>query len=702
MDAANKDILWRVHIIFVLMCLFGIGIICKVVTIQFVEGKYWKNRADSLTLGERTIEAQRGNIYSSDGSLLTTSMPIYEMRMDMKVLDDKLFYKGIDSLSLLLSQLFEDKSPWQYKQELVKARKQEDTYKLLQRNVSYTQYKEMKTWPLFRLGRFKSGLRAEKKSKREKPFQTLASRTLGYAVEGIQPVGIEGAFDKYLKGISGKKFMRKISGNTWMPLNDDNEIEPHNGNDIVTTLDINIQDVASNALRKQLIARNAEHGCAVVMEVSTGEIKAIANLEKTNLGEYEENYNYAVGENAQPGSTFKLMALMAALDDQKIKLTDSLNLENGKHLYFDSWMKDAEVHSKNKVTLKEAFEISSNVGISKAICNAYGRTPNSFIEKLYKMNLNQSIGLQIPGEATPYIKKAFGKNWSGTSLPWISIGYEISMTPLQILTFYNAVANNGKMIKPLFVKAISEHGKTIKSFSSQVINEAIASPSTIAKAKMLLEGVVENGTAKNIKSVNYKIAGKTGTAQIADSKHKSHDTLQYQASFVGYFPADHPKYSIIVVINSPKLIYYAAQTAAPVFKEIADKIYSTNLDLRKETIEEAKTLPYYSLPEIKSGDKSDLFLVCKNLGIGIQGQNTDVSWVNGKPGIDRKNINFTEKKIRKGETPNVIGMGMRDAVYMLENVGLRPKAYGRGSVIRQSPMPGSKLEKGQQIHIFLG
>ena len=674
--------------------------------IQFVHGDYWKSKADSINISYRNIEAQRGNIYASDGSLLSTSLPIYELRMDMKTefITDKIFNDNIDSISFLFSKTFPEKSSSQYRMELVKARKQGERFHLLQRDVNYSQYKEIKTWPIFRLGKYKSGLRAEKKSRRKKPFENLALRTLGYVMDGVQPVGIEGAFDKYLSGVSGKQLMQKISGNIWMPINSDNELEPKNGSDIITTIDINIQDVANNALKKQLIESDAVHGTAIVMDVSSAEIKAIANLTKTSNGDYEETYNYAIGGSTEPGSTFKLMSIMTGLEDGLINLTDSVDLEKGEHSYYDRTMRDSHDPEARKVTIKRAFEISSNVGISKALYKAYAKKPELFIDRINKMSLNRSIGLQIPGEIAPKIKNTHDKNWSGTSLPWMSIGYEINMTPLQILSFYNAVANNGKMVKPIFVKEIREHGKLIKSFSAEVINESIASSATLAKARELLEGVVENGTATNIRSTEYKIAGKTGTAQISDGKQSYHsDTVKYQASFVGYFPADNPKYSIIVVINSPNNgIYYGSATAAPVFKEIADKIYSTNLEIRRDSKLPPNQVLTASVPDTKSGDKNDLLQVCQDLGITIEANNMDAEWVYSRPSSKVKTLSLSEKKIRKGETPNVLGMGMRDAIFILENAGLQTRSFGRGSVIKQSPLPGSKLEKGKQVNIFLG
>ena len=553
---SNKQkLIRRVYPIYMLLILFGIGIIFKIGQVQFIEGDHWQELAKSYSTKHRKIDAIRGNIYASDGSLIATSVPKYEVRFDLnaEAITNDLFAKNIDTLCLELSKLLPEKSKNQWKAELTQARKNGARYHLIRRKLSYTQIKKMRQFPLFNRGKYKGGFISIQQNKREKPFQVLASRTIGYSRDNSKPVGLEGAYNKVLSGTQGMQLMQKIAGGIWMPIEDENEIEPEDGADVVTTIDINIQDVAENALLEQLIKQDADHGCVVLMEVATGEVKAIANLNKTKSGKYWETYNYAVGESTEPGSTFKLASLIAALEDGYIDLTDSVETGKGVFKFYDRKMYDSRVGGYGKITIKRAFEVSSNIAVARTISENYRSNPQKFIDRLYKMNLHQKLGIEIYGEGEPRIKSANDPTWSGISLPWISHGYEVSLTPLQILTFYNAVANDGKMVKPRFVKEIRKIGVPIKTFGPEVINPAICSKATIEKAKAMLEGVVQQGTATNLKNANFKIAGKTGTAQIYNAKtgYKTDKQVSYQASFVGYFPANNPMYSCIVVVNAP-------------------------------------------------------------------------------------------------------------------------------------------------------
>jgi cell division protein FtsI (penicillin-binding protein 3) len=682
----KKDILWRVYSVYFFICLFGAAIIFQTVRIQFVEGAHWRKMADSTTTDYRTIEAVRGNIYAEDGSLLATSLPIYEVRMDVnaETLTESIFNKNLDSLCYHLSELFQNKPAKEYKKALRAARRNGDRYFLLHREVSFNELKVLRTFPMFRMGRYKGGLITIQKSRRERPFQLLASRTIGYERAG-QPVGLEGAFNAYLMGISGKRLSRKLSGGNWMPVNpdnDENEIEPQDGNDLMSTIDINIQDVAEHSLYTQLALHNADHGCVVLMEVSTGAIKAIANLGRDAEGTYSEKYNYAVGESTEPGSTFKLASLVCAIEDGYVDITDSVNTTGGNTKFYDRVMKDSHEGGFGKITIQRAFEVSSNVGISKVIYQNYAKQPQKFVDHLVKMHLGQPLGLQIPGEADPIIKSTKDKYWYGTTLPWMSIGYEVQMTPLQILSFYNAIANNGKIVKPMFVTEVQKKGKCIKAFKPVIENEVICSQATITKVKQMLEGVVERGTATNLKNDLYKIAGKTGTAQIADgnSSYKT-SKMRYQASFVGYFPAENPKYSCIVVVNEPSNgIYYANVVAAPVFKDIADKVFAARLDMHKDIDQEAPTL--VTAPIAKTGIRKEkaLEVFCPSL--------TD-------------NYQEEEKKWKEDEIPDVKGMGLQDAIFLLENKGIQVKVIGKGTIARQSLEAGSNYEKGVEMVLEL-
>jgi cell division protein FtsI (penicillin-binding protein 3) len=698
--SVKKEILFRVALVYFGMLVLAIMIIGKLLYIQFAEGSHWQERAGRMTIRDITIEPNRGNIYASGNRLLATSMPYYEIRMDLRAagLTDRLFSNNIDSLCLALAGLFRDKPAAAYRAELVKARQDEKRYHLLQRRVSHDQLKELRKFPLFRLGQNTGGLIVINDYQRIQPYQNLASRTIGYTNKGESGnvVGIEGAYDHHLRGVAGLKLMQRISGNAWMPLNDRNEVEPRDGLDVVTTIDIDIQDVATSALLRQLIAHRAHHGTAILMEVKTGDIKAIANLERNSRGGYSETYNYALGESTEPGSTFKLMSLMAALEDGLIKLEDSIDTGNGEIYYYGHRISDARRGGYGKLSVREVFELSSNVGTTKIIDHYYRGKEKEFINRLYRMNLNEKTGVEIRGEGVPDIKYPGSKFWSALSLPMMSIGYEVRMTPLQILTFYNAVANNGRMVRPRFVSSLQHNGNIIEYFPVEVINPSICSPSTIRSARRMLEGVVESGTAINLSSANYKIAGKTGTAQIANEKYgyRMNSQVSHQASFVGYFPADNPRYSCIVVVNSPSNnVYYGNLVAGPIFREIADKVYASSLDMHEPLI--ARNRVPADPPYSKSGNRKDLTAVLDRLGVPYTQGEGGSEWVST---IRRDEfVELRRRDTPAGFIPDVSDMSLMDALYLLENGGLRVVARGRGKVNSQSISPGTPARPGQRI-----
>lgn len=674
----------------------------QTINLQYIEGSKWREKAEQLTMAYRNIEAVRGDIYASDGSLLATSIPIYEIRFDANTdaLTDKIFNDNVDSLAYLLSQVFSGKSHRQYKSELIAARKKKARYHLIKRNVKYTELKEVKHFPIFRRGKYKGGFIYTQKNRREKPFKVLASRTIGYQREGNN-VGLEAAYGKELTGIEGKRWEQKIAGGVWKPISDENKIEPIDGSDIYTTIDINIQDVAENALLKQLVEQEADHGCVALMEVSTGEVKAIANLKRNKNGTYSERYNYVIGESTEPGSVFKLAALMVAFEGGYLDLDDMVDTENGTTKFYDRTMYDSHVGGYGKITVKRAFEVSSNVAVSKLINRIYSKKSQEFIDRLYSMNLNQRLGVEIPGEGSPLIKSTNDPTWSGVTLPWMSIGYETQMTPLQILTFYNTVANDGKMVKPKFVKEIKQRGKLISEYKTETINNAICSKETIRKAKIMLEGVVENGTAVNLKNSVYKIAGKTGTAQIANDKYGyySETGKSYQASFVGYFPADNPKYTCIVVVNAPsKNVYYGNLVAGPIFKEVADKVYATSIEIHHE-IDKKENVAKSRIPYAKDGYYNDLTTIYNEFEIEKNTIEGSPDWASVSTGD--KSVQMSEKKIMSAYVPDVTGMSIRDAVYILENRGMIVKFSGQGEVKKQSIAPKSLIKKGLKIILEL-
>ena len=699
----KKDILWRVYLVYFFMCLFGAAIVGRIVFIQFVEGDKWISKAENTTTKLKDIEAVRGNIYAEDGSLLATSIPIYEVRFDPNcdALKDVVWDENIDSLCISLSILFDDKTATEYKRDLIGAKENGARYHLIKRNVKYTQLKKMREFPIFKRGRYKGGFIFMQQNKRQKPFRQLAARTIGYDRDGLKPVGLEGAYRTELKGIEGKRLMQKIGGGVWMPLNADNEIEPQDGSDIVTTIDVNIQDVAHRALLEQLELHNADHGCVVMMEVSTGEIKAIANLSRGKDGDYYEQYNYAIGESTEPGSTFKLASVIAALEEGLVNVTDSVDTGNGRYKFYDQVMTDSKFGGHGKMTFGEALVVSSNIGISKVINDAYAKNPQAFVDRLYKMNLQQSLGVEIAGEGEPLIKSTKDKSWSGVTLPWMSIGYEVQMTPLQILTFYNAIANDGRMVTPKFVDEVQVRGKTIRKIKTQVINESICSKSTIEKIKPLLEEVVENGTARNLKNAHFKIAGKTGTVQIANDKYgyKYDSKVSHQASFVGYFPAESPKYSCIVVVNAPSNnVYYGNLVAGPIFKEIADKVYANSVEIHEE-LQQQELMAHNTIPVSKNGSQKDLVKVFKKLAVATDVQSLDNQWAITRTGTE--SVEIQVRKVITGLVPNVVGMAATDAIFLLENAGLGVKIQGKGTIKSQSIKPGLRVGIGDQITLEL-
>lgn len=683
--------------------------------IQFKEGAEWKAKAEAFNTQVHEIQAVRGNIFDINGNLLATSLPYYEVAVDINApsIDKKLFEAKVDSLGAMIADLFKDKSAKQYIKLLRKARKSGDRYVVLKRNVPYKDLQTLKTFPIFKKGK-RGGLVTLQTNKRERPFKMLAARTIGMTRDGVKPVGLEGAYDTLLKGISGQRLMQKIAGDVWRPINDENEVEPKDGSDLYTTIDINIQDVAENALMNTLIKNKASHGCAILMEVKTGEIKAIANLTRDgkDSSAYSESLNYAIGYATEPGSTFKLASYLAVMDDYNLSLDEKIQVGNGEVTYYNKTIKDSHTPESPVLTLKRAFEVSSNVAAAKTIVKYYSKNPQQYIDKLKSFHLNQKLGLAIPGEANPLIKETKSKDWSGLSLPQISYGYESLITPLQTLTLYNAIANDGKMVKPRFEREIKHNGKTVKTFTTEVIAEQIVKPSTIKKAKEMLEGVVENGSGKGLNITAFKVGGKTGTAQIArvGVKRGSGKTAygdvgdrNYQASFVGYFPADKPLYTCIVIINSPSNgIYYGGLVAGPVFKEIAEKVYSSSLDFL-EPINNKQNLLTKAPGSIKSKN-DEMIIASKALKLPTKSNATEDGYVSRNPSDSSRislQTNNLESQLKKGIVPNLNGLSAKDALFLLENSGFHVKLFGIGSVKKQSIEAGQKFNKGDKITLIL-
>ncbi len=695
----KKSILLRVRVVFLAFLIFGIAVLYRIVHLQFIEGERWKTMADEIGLQYRNIKATRGNIYSDNGSLLLTSLPFYRLAFDPTVASDDLFKSNIDSLSLLLSRFFKDKRPSDYKRLIESARLKGREYLILNRDeITYQDKKSLARWPVFREGRMKGGVIFEKIDKRFYPFSYLGYRTIGYVNQNNEGAGLEYSFNKYLAGKDGEALFRKVAGGRWRQIYDGSEIRPEDGLDILTTIDINLQDVAQSALLRGLMEHEADYGCVVVMEVKTGEIKAISNLSRTSNGQYAEIYNYAVGSQGltEPGSTFKLASIIALLEETNISLSDSIETEKGTYQYYDRIMPDHKPGGFGKITVKDAFAKSSNIAISKLVQAHFGNNPQRFINHLNDIGLGNPVGFQMVGEGHPYIKDTTDKTWSGVSLPWMSIGHELTMTPLQTLTFYNAIANEGKMIQPVIVKATMKAGVRKHQFSSAVLNKKICSDETLDKVKILLRAVVEEGTASNIKHSHYPIAGKTGTSQkLVNGRY----SRSYYTSFVGFFPADDPKYSCIAVIDNPKgYRQYGSDVAAPVFKEIADNIYARDLELH-EPLEEDFYVDHSIFPVIRGGYLPELQLICNELSISNHVRE-EAEWVNTKTSANA--VLWVSSNYKPGLIPDVEGMTLRDAIPLLENEGLKVYYTGRGRVIRQSEAPGKKALKGSTIKLELG
>ncbi len=700
----DKQIIFsRVYLVYGMICLFAMIILGQVVNVQIIQGDKWRAKEEALTRNYREIDAVRGNIYASDESLLATSIPKYEVRFDANTdaLTDTYFNENVDSLAIKLAELFPENSRTEYLTDLKMARAKGKRYHLIKRNVKFTELKILKKFPIFRKGKYKGGFIHVQQNKRVRPFKILAARTIGYEREGSKPVGLEGAYSKELSGVKGEQWMQKISGGVWMPISENGGKDPEDGSDVYTTIDVNIQDVAYIALRRQLETHEADHGCVAIMEVSTGDVKAIANLKRNKSGTYYESYNYVVGESTEPGSTFKLASLMAAFEDGYLDLDDIEDTENGVTKFYDHVMRDSRIGGYGKISIKESFVKSSNVAISKAINRVYAGNPQGFVDRLYEMNLNKKLGIEIAGEGSPLIKSTDDEYWSGISVPQMSIGYEVQMTPLQILTFYNAVANDGKMVKPRFVTEIRQSGKLVKKFDTEVINNSICSKKTIKMAKEMLEGVVEEGTAKNLKNSRYKIAGKTGTAQIANAKYgyKSDSKVSHQGSFVGYFPADNPKYTCIVVVNAPsKNVYYGNLVAGPIFKEVADKVYASSIQIHDQ-LDTKEHLAISRIPYAKEGSYDDLSKVYAALNIKTSQEGVSPEWA--KVSTGEKEVKVYKKRIPEIYVPDVTGMSIKDALYILENKGLSVQFSGNGVVKKQSISPGEKMIKGKNIILEL-
>ncbi len=651
----DKKILNRVYLIAIPLFLTAVAVLVKLLFIQYAEGPTLRAEAEQEVVKEIRIPADRGNIYSSDGKLLATSMPVYTLYFDPLTVKEEVLADSLGKLSTGLARLFPQKTQRQWASYLQEKRAAGSRYVFLAKEVSFTDLQKIRALPIFNLGRFKGGLIYEQQNYRKMPLGKIAERTIGYDKLRAQ-TGIEGAFSHYLSGRDGIRLKQKVSNGNWKPLTDHYEVEPEDGLDIITTIDARIQDIAHHELLAALERFEADHGCIVVMEVATGAIKAIANLGRTEKGTYFEKRNYAVWESTEPGSTFKLASVLVALEDGVADTNTLVDTQNGIWEIYNTKIKDSNYKNGRggygEISLKRAFELSSNVGIVKLVYEKYRHEESRFVDRLYTMGLNRRLGLSILGEGKPIIPQKEDPRWSGITLPWMSFGYTVSLTPLQLLSLYNAVANEGVMVKPRFVEEIRKHGRTIEENPKTILNPAICSQETLGKVRAMLEGVVQQGTAKNLKNAIVPLAGKTGTCQ---TNYWKQENRGYQASFAGYFPADKPKYSCIVVVNEPNyhVGYYGSAVAAPVFKAIAEKIY---LDTPQEIT-----------PKPRENALAETRLPSKEFKV----------------------------------LPNLRGLNGADVISTLENKGLRVLTEGNGKVHWQYPAPGTPLDQLKTVQIKL-
>ncbi|WP_370390840.1 penicillin-binding protein [uncultured Winogradskyella sp.] len=650
------------------MFVFAIAVVFKLCSIQFVQGDTYRALAEKRTVKEFEIPANRGNVYSVDGSLLATSIPKYDIRIDAVQPKDAVFEKYLGPLADSLSR-YHGKSSSYYKNNIRKARKNRNRYFLLARNISYSDYIRFRNFPMLQLGAIKGGLIVEQTTRREHPMGEIAARSIGY--ERIDEnnyatrVGIDGAFgEDYLRGKKGKRLKQKIGNGQWKPIADFDQIEPQDGYDVYTTIDVNIQDIAHHSLLGQLEKYEAEHGCVVVMDVKSGEIRAISNLARTSKGTYYERLNYAVGESHEPGSTFKVIAMMAALEDKVIDTSTIIDTQNGIKYFYGRTISDSHRGGYGKISAARTLEVSSNIGLATIIDDNYSNQPEKFLDRLAQWRLDKPLGVSIIGEGKPIIPRPGDRIWSRNALPSMAYGYNLSMTPLQTLAFYNAIANNGELVKPRFIKAVKSFDKDIEVFEKEVLVDKICSDETLSKIREILKNIVVRGTGSRMYSETFSMAGKTGTARTdyANFEEWKKDK-KYISSFAGYFPVNNPKYSCIVVIHKPstEVGYYGADVSGPVFKRIAQKIY-----IDTPVVDEVESVEF-------------------------QDQTVENDF----------NTYYDKAQKYKELMPDVTGMAAMDAVTLLENlqVKVKVKLRGSGTVKRQSIQKHQKLEPNQTIEL---
>ena len=715
----KKDILWRVYLSFLGIVILGLIVIGKAFYIQQVQGDFWTKMDNNLHLKYLPVEAERGTIYSEDGNMLSTSVPVFDVYVDfaaegLREKDGSRFRDNIDTLSICLSNLFNDKTAQEYQKQMKLANKNKDRYYLLKKKISFVEYQQLRDFPLVKLGKNKSGFIVVSKDKRINPYVLLANRTIGLSRDNAANVGLEQRYDSLLKGKTGEQLVRYMAG-AYMPV-DGGEVDPENGKDVISTLDTYIQDVTETALMRMMVGNNSMHGTAIVMETATGKIKAIANLgqmqsspgvalkDKDGNSMYTEDLNYGIGKATEPGSIFKLATLMSLMDDKYVTMNSVVDCEGGKKNFYGLTIKDSHLGT-GELTVKDAFARSSNVAFAKLADQYYHSQPSKFIDHLHKYRLDTLTGIDLTAASgKPTIKKPTNRSWANTTIPYMAHGYEELVTPLHLLMLYNAVANNGKMMKPYLVSSIKQYGVEVKSIKPQVLVEKICSDETLAQLKECLLAVVEeeHGTARIIKDSAYRIAGKTGTAVTAlDNRGYNKGNKIYQASFIGYFPAEQPKYTMAVVIQNSKESkkIYGADVSGVVFKEISDRIYGSYLSTRKYIAVNKPDSNLYNY----FGMKNELSSIFTSLNLPYSDSGNSGYWRSLQIKNNSRILNTApvSSSTAGSVTPNVVGMGLKDAVYLLENKGMKVTITGRGRVMNQSLAAGTAFNKNQNIALIL-
>ena len=693
----RKDIRFRVYIAFTFICLFGMAIIIKAAIIQIKEGPKLRAEAKELQTRFDTLIAERGNIYTEDGTMLSTSIPEFEVRIDFSVIDSALFNKNVDTLSTCLAGLFLDKSSTEYKEDLVRAYNDEDRYYLLRRKLKYNQYESLRTFPIFNKGKAYGGFIAISEEKRTMPYNMIGLRTIG-VYRDSNKTGLERTYNNFLTGENGRRMLRKSTGNNWIPI-EGTEIDAQNGKDVVTTLDINIQDVAEHALMSVLEEYECTYGTCIVMEVKTGKIRSLVNLGRQPDGTYWEDFNYAMSP-TEPGSTFKLVTLLSLLNDKKITVEDIIDAEGGKIKFGNRTMRDSHL-GLHAMPIWKAYAESSNAAMAKLAWTYYRDHPKQFTDRIKQLHLNTKTGVDLPGERPPVLVTPESSQWSATSLPWLATGYGVQVTPMHTCMLYNSIANNGRMMKPYLVSAVKEYGKDVKEFQPEVLVDKVGDSSTISQIMKCVRAVVTEGTAKGIQSPYYTMAGKTGTAQVSDGAIK-YSSGVYQGSFVGFIPAEEPRYTICVVIRTKphSKAYYGGAIAAPVFRMVADKIFSSNMGAWDGPLDSLAKTGGNILPAKLSTTRGYQVLLAAIKKKTVTPSDAMNTMMQLRPD-SLHHLSVERAQIYRNLVPDVTGMGLKDAVYILEANGLQVIVKGKGKVSTQSLVPGTRIEKGQNIVLEL-